>query len=387
MANAHGKLSLLAAVALLATACGVMPAYSPPLPTPSGAHGQAALDATTTTAPTATPTRAPVAGSTPRLTPTASRPRPTPPPPTRRVPAASATPIPRASAAPGVLGPTPTPRAVCPEVQPVAITFVTPAADKPSEGLRRVLAAALAGRQGNFGVAVKHLQTGEWAAINESRVYEAASLYKLNLLYGVYALAGKGVSLTDVLTISEKAAYYYGDGEPSLLPGETTTVADAVRCAITVSDNTSAHALLEYLPIWRVNDLMRRLGLRETEIDQGTRTSPRDMLRLLELIAAGRAVSPEASRAMLQLLLAQRVNDRLPLLLPEGVAVAHKTGNLSGLRHDVGIVYSPAGAYVICVLADGLPDSSPEHPDPGSRGIAEVSRVVYDYFAQRSPTR
>ncbi len=391
MASARGRLLVLTAVALLAAACSGMPMFLPPpdaagRPSPSvaasgpetpvmlrGGGERSAAPPAFTVVPGGTPrTATATSQSTTRPTTGTALPSTVPP---------------RGSVVAGVAPATPTPRAACPAIRPASVAFVTPAADRPSAELQQLLVAALAGRPGNFGLAVKHLSTGEWAAVNGSRIYEAASLYKLNLLYGVYALAGRGASLSDVITISEKAAYFYEDGEPSLLPGETTTVADAVRCAITVSDNTSAHALLEYLPIWQVNDTLRRLGLQDTEINQGTRTSPLDMLRLLELIAAGRAVSPEASRAMLELLLAQQINDRLPRLLPEGVAVAHKTGNLPGLRHDVGIVYGPAGAYVICALVDGLPDPSPEHPDPGSRDIAEVSRLVYDYFAQRSPAR
>jgi hypothetical protein len=55
--------------------------------------------------------------------------------------------------------------------------------------------------------------------------------------------------------------------------------------------------------------------------------------------------------------------------------VAHKTGNWDDATHDVGIVYAPSGPYVIAVLSD-LPYTS----EP----IAELSRLVYEYFEWRS---
>jgi len=64
-------------------------------------------------------------------------------------------------------------------------------------------------------------------------------------------------------------------------------------------------------------------------------TSALDMLHLVDTVAQGKAVSTAASADMLHLLLRQRVNDRLPRLLPGDVQVAHKTGNLPGTVNDV----------------------------------------------------
>ncbi len=53
---------------------------------------------------------------------------------------------------------------------------------------------------------------------------------------------------------------------------------------------------------------------------------------------AGDLASPTASAQMLNLSDNQNVNDRIPALLPDGVSVAHKTGELPGVRDDGGIV-------------------------------------------------
>jgi beta-lactamase class A len=77
---------------------------------------------------------------------------------------------------------------------------------------------------------------------------------------------------------------------------------------------------------------------------------------------------------MAGLLLSQTVNDRIPALLPAGTRVAHKTGNWSNATHDAGIVFSPAGSYVIVVLTDY------GYNVDGASRIARLSRTVYDYY-------
>ncbi|MHB9090333.1 MAG: serine hydrolase [Chloroflexota bacterium] len=272
-------------------------------------------------------------------------------------------------------------------MSPAKVDLTEPVTNKPSAPLAQLLAHAVAGKSGTFGLAVKNLDTGEFAALEGDRVFESASLYKLNLMYGAFAQAAAGeVNFADVLAVSEKAANGYDDGEPSLRPGETTTLAQAVRCAITVSDNASGHALLEHLSVWKVNKGMAALGLPKTEILNGTRTTPGEMLLFLDLLAGGRLVSPEASGEMLSLLLARSVDDRLPALLPKDVPIAHKTGNLPGLKHDVGIVYAPAGPYAIAALWEADPEAENNAEGEVVETIAEVSRSVYDYFATH-PTR
>ena len=80
---------------------------------------------------------------------------------------------------------------------------------------------------------------------------------------------------------------------------------------------------------------------------------------------------------MLQLLENHQVNDRLPLLLPENVTVAHKTGNLSGICiADVGIVELKDSPYLICVICND------PYTDAGATSeIAELSQSVYRAFA------
>jgi len=255
----------------------------------------------------------------------------------------------------------------------------TPPGAKPfvnDPALAALVQQHLGGLRGLFGVAIKDLDSGRGVLINADREFPAASLFKLPVMYEVYRQRDAGrLSLADSLTLTAHYAQY-DLGTLDVPVGSTVSVGWALERMITRSDNSTANLLLDRVGVANVNDTMRELGLRETRIsgDKLT-TSPRDMLLLLELLATGRGPSPNSSTEMVQLLLEQRVNDRLPAQLPRDTPVAHKTGNLDGVVHDVGIVYSPAATFVIALLAAEVPDVGQV-----SQAEAALARAVYDYF-------
>ena len=112
-------------------------------------------------------------------------------------------------------------------------------------------------------------------------------------------------------------------------------------------------------------------------------TTPADTARLLELLATERIVTPGGSRQALDILARQQVNDRLPLLLPAGVQVAHKTGELSGILHDVGIVWTGKDRVVIAALTKACETPLGKGLGGGeaSACIARIGRMVYDAVA------
>jgi beta-lactamase class A len=117
-----------------------------------------------------------------------------------------------------------------------------------------------------------------------------------------------------------------------------------------------------------------RTGIFDVDGVEVAVTSPRDELCLLTLMAKGQLLGPGVSAEMRQLLLRQRINDRLPALLPPDARVAHKTGELPGVRNDVGIVYARPGTYVVVVLARGVEEGY------ATAAIARLSRRLYDHF-------
>lgn len=145
---------------------------------------------------------------------------------------------------------------------------------------------------------------------------------------------------------------------------------------ITINDQDATFALLRRIGTGRVNAMTPDLGLSQSYIGERGWSTARETAILLEMIALGEAVDASASGEMRSLLFDQQINDRLPLYLPSGT-VAHKTGELPGVRNDAGIVYGPSGPYIIVVVTSDLPDE-----EVGANAIARLSRDVYRYFNQ-----
>jgi beta-lactamase class A len=100
------------------------------------------------------------------------------------------------------------------------------------------------------------------------------------------------------------------------------------------------------------------------------------LLRILVLLAEGKAFSPALSRRMMDILHGQEFNQGIPALLPKGARVAHKTGEISTVAHDAGVIYLPKRKpYALVILTEW--DSA----DTGrSRTIAAISHAVYEFL-------
>jgi len=104
-------------------------------------------------------------------------------------------------------------------------------------------------------------------------------------------------------------------------------------------------------------------------------TTARDLGVLLQAIATGRAASPAACDSMLAILGRQEFNEGIPVGVPPGTRVAHKTGWIGEVvYHDAAVVFPPEGGrYVLVVLTGGIKEDSVAH-----NLVADLSRLVYD---------
>jgi beta-lactamase class A len=106
-------------------------------------------------------------------------------------------------------------------------------------------------------------------------------------------------------------------------------------------------------------------------------TTAKDMAYLLEALYRNKFLNPEVSQKCLGILGQQKINDRIPRKLPrDGTFIAHKTGLERHICHDVGIVYTDKGNFLICVLV--------KHQDrfakASKRLISDIALLTYNYY-------
>jgi len=108
-----------------------------------------------------------------------------------------------------------------------------------------------------------------------------------------------------------------------------------------------------------------------------------DMARMLELMHAGELLSATASAAMLEMLRACEHRGMIPRHLPADIPIAHKIGQSTRLRADVGIVYLPARPVVISILTYA---AEPGRARPGRDLIARIAQLVLQALASYGRT-
>ncbi len=267
--------------------------------------------------------------------------------------------------------------------------------------LKRSVQDTLNTVQGDFAVAFKMVGNDSISLyINEKENFHAASTMKTPVMIELYKQVEKGsISLDDsVMVINEFKSIV--DGSPFSMDisvdsqeglygeiGQKTTYRELNYDMITKSSNLATNILIDHLDAKKVNQSMRDLGamdiqvlrgvedLKAYELGMSNTTTAYDLMLIMEAIAKGEAVSQDASKEMIAVLKDQHFKELIPAKLPKEVIVAHKTGSITGVRHDSGIVQLPDGRkYVLVLLSKNM-----ENPDKGVDAMAEASKMIYDY--------
>lgn len=264
------------------------------------------------------------------------------------------------------------------------------APNEPDSQLQAIVQDVVGNLPGDWGVAVKKLDTGQFAVFNGDTQQVAASLYKLWVVSDLFYEAKIGnISLDDYGTVTDDDAVEdTALNDLRIAPGSSISMRSAARAMITVSDNTAGAFLLRKLGPDRINASMQKNGLTRSVLDLDISgdnlTTPIDMLHELEMMATSKMVDAASSQQIVSYMLGQQINDRLPVGLPPEAKIAHKTGDLDYLLHDVGIVYGPSGPFIIVAMSSNLYSN-----EEGFTAMPELARRVYNYFNDNpsSPAR
>jgi beta-lactamase class A len=256
--------------------------------------------------------------------------------------------------------------------------------------------------KGKVAIAVKHLRNGVSYYLQADEPMPTASLIKLVVMIETCQQADDGrIKLSDRVTLHE-ADKVPGSGilTEHFSDGATISLRDAVRLMIAFSDNTATNLVLDKIGIGATAQRMQAWGYPNTRInaksfrsdttsiapDRSKRfglgsTTAREMVEILEKLEAGKLVTPEACKEMLEHLKKCNDADKFTRLLPAKTVVAHKTGSVSDIRTDAGILYLPSGPVALCVLTEKNLDESWRPDNAGNLLCAKVAKEVYDYFA------
>ncbi|GAC1493058.1 MAG: serine hydrolase [Gemmatimonadaceae bacterium] len=253
-----------------------------------------------------------------------------------------------------------------------------------------------------IAVALRDAETGLEVHYHADRWFHAASTIKVPILLGVFAAIDRGDLLPHsrvhvrnrFLSIVENIPFRVESGRDANSAvhdaiGKMMRVDELAYHMITTSSNLATNLLLGVIGAEAVNQALRELDVgRGIELRRGVEdelafekginnlVTADGLLRILVMLSAGKAFSPALSRRMMDILHGQEFNQGIPARLPKGARVAHKTGEISTIAHDAGVVYLPKRKpYALVILTEWVSGVSGR-----SRTIAAISHTIYEFL-------
>jgi beta-lactamase class A len=258
--------------------------------------------------------------------------------------------------------------------------------------------AEVAQFKGKVSLFAKNLDTGAVYELGADDRVPTASTIKIAIMVEAFARVSEGkVKWTNELILTKEKKVGGSGILGEFADGLHLTFRDAVTLMMIKSDNTATNLVIDVLTADSVNARMEALGLRETRLMRRVfgggisaegrkeenkrfglgRTTPREMVVLLEKLERGEVISPAASKEMIELMKREQGTDGLwreEWRLPK----ATKSGALDALRSDIGIIYHPRGRIAIAVTCDEMPELNWTVDNPALLLMSRLSEILVD---------
>lgn len=269
------------------------------------------------------------------------------------------------------------------------------------DNLKAAIEQQIQDQKATYGIAFKLLGTGDELLVNAQDRMHAASTMKVPVMMRLFEMVDQDLlslestvivrnefkSIVDgssyAITVDSEEHLYEKLGHPVDL--ETLIVA-----MITMSSNLATNLLIELAEPEQIMVLMKRVGaqnmkilrgvedLKAFEANQNNESSAGAMMEAVIAAVQSSHFSQKSRTKMLEILRQQKFKEMIPAGLPgdEGIKIAHKTGAISRVQHDVGIIDLPDGRrYALAIFAKNFENERRKV----KQTAAAISKLVYEY--------
>ena len=270
------------------------------------------------------------------------------------------------------------------------------------------------------GVAARHIQSGKSFFNKADEVFFTASTLKIPVIFELYRQVDKGIVDPMQRIIVEDYDKSPGSGVlKDLTEGINPTIYDLATLMIIISDNTATDIIYKIIGKDNIHSTLLNLNLKNTFIpmtckellysmygvntnniyegieivkdrldkgeivlssdalaeDKSDVSSPNDMIKLMEIIYEKKILTEKSSNIILDIMYRQQSKTIIPYFLAPDIKTFHKTGGVTSVRCDVGIVNGKSGPYSIAIMAKDVQD----HKNIDLY-LAKISEALYNFF-------
>lgn len=165
--------------------------------------------------------------------------------------------------------------------------------------------------------------------------------------------------------------------------GTEMTTKELARLMMVASDNTATNVIIQKVGREAVNHRMKALGFEHLQLNRvmmdtasvargiDNYVSMHEINELLRLIFNDKVATPALCEQIRIFLFQNEDRTTLPRWMPENVKVAHKTGGLTYVRGDAGVVFTEK-PFAISVFVRGTTTEKAEEI------IGQIGKICYD---------
>jgi beta-lactamase class A len=258
--------------------------------------------------------------------------------------------------------------------------------------------AEVAQFKGKVSLFAKNLDTGVVYELGGDDRVPTASTIKIAIMVEAFARVSEGkAKWTDELVLTKEKKVGGSGILAEFGDGLRLTLRDGVSLMMILSDNTATNLVIDALTTDAVNARMASLGLTETRLMRRVfgggeslegkkeenkrfglgRTTPHEMVTLLEKLERGEVISPAASKEMLELMKREQGTNgvwREQWRVPK----ATKSGALDALRSNIGIIYHPRGRIALAITCNEMPEVNWTVDNPALLLMSRLSEILID---------
>lgn len=264
----------------------------------------------------------------------------------------------------------------------------------------------------NYGFVLKDLSTGEIIELNDKERFNSASIIKLFYLYEALHQVDKEVLSLDDIFLLENKEKVGGAGVLNILHNNLElTLKDLLILMISISDNTATNILFDVLGKDNINQSINNIYIKDTLVARKLMrvipgvynyTSASDTATILEELFTPNTLSKNSCTLALDILNLQKHNESLSRnliecsncgkligylntcpscgayigdLSPKMVKFPHKTGEITGIVHDAGILTVNKKNYIVVLLTSGHEDNHKAKEIMGNIGL-----LIYNHL-------
>ncbi|MGV3465020.1 MAG: serine hydrolase [Heyndrickxia sp.] len=251
---------------------------------------------------------------------------------------------------------------------------------------------------GTWGICLEDLDKKDTWSWNDEEAFNAASIIKVPIMATVFSAYDKGqFHLSDKIVLKREDLVGGSGILQHMTPGISLTIYDYMTLMIIQSDNTATNILIDLVGVEKIQETMSEIGMKNSCFYNKLMTVPvktagrnkitaGDMAILLHKLTSGSIISYYACEQMIDIMKKQQFRDCLPERFPEveseiiGTSseweFANKTGWVTGIRHDIGVLYVGNRTMNIVALSKDIEDRV------AKRTMAQIGKNIFDYLKQ-----